>query len=132
VETATQTLHRLTSYTPGRAWDQPADDPRVVQDLQTNDMDRFPWFLKRYAQELPRVPLPAGLPPTTAAAAGWLAGTPRRGLSLVFPGSSYPQIPGGPAKTDRRGPSRLTSHGRAGPGTARRSRKAASPAAWRH
>jgi len=25
-------LHRLTSYEPGRAWDVPVDDPRVVQD----------------------------------------------------------------------------------------------------
>jgi nitroreductase len=75
VESATQTLHRLTSYAPGHAWDQPVDDPRVVQDLQTNDMDRFPWFFKRYAHGLPRVPLPAGLPPTTAPALAVLAGT---------------------------------------------------------
>jgi hypothetical protein len=34
VQTATQTLHRLTSYTPGHSWDQPADDPRVVQRCQ--------------------------------------------------------------------------------------------------
>ncbi|MEA2551349.1 MAG: hypothetical protein QOE25_1118, partial [Actinomycetota bacterium] len=33
VETATQTLHRLTSYEPGLDWDQPLDDPRLVQDL---------------------------------------------------------------------------------------------------
>ena len=64
METATQTLHRLTSYTPGRRWDQPADDPRVVQDLQTNDMDRFPWFFKRYPQGLPRQALPRDLPAT--------------------------------------------------------------------
>jgi hypothetical protein len=75
VESATQTLHRLTSYAPGHAWDQAPDDPRVVQDLQTNDMDRFPWFFKRYAQDLPRLPLPAGLPPTAAPALAVLAGT---------------------------------------------------------
>ena len=68
METATQTLHRLTSYTPGRAWDQPADDPRVVQDLQANDMDRFPWFCKRYPHGLPHRALPRTLPPTTALA----------------------------------------------------------------
>ena len=39
METPTQTLHRLTSYTPGHRWDQPADDPRVVQGLQANDMN---------------------------------------------------------------------------------------------
>ena len=75
METATQTLHRLTSYTPGRAWDQPADDPRVVQDLQTNDMDRFPWFFKRYPHGLPRQALPRHLPPTMAPALAVLAGT---------------------------------------------------------
>jgi hypothetical protein len=47
LENATQALHRLTSYAPGHGWDQPADDPRVVQDLRTNDMDRFPWFFKQ-------------------------------------------------------------------------------------
>ena len=33
METATQALHRLTSYEPGREWDEPIDDPRVLQDL---------------------------------------------------------------------------------------------------
>lgn len=75
METATQTLHRLTSYTPGHRWDQPADDPRVVQDLRTNDMDRFPWFFKRYPHGLPRQALPRDLPPTTAPALAVLAGT---------------------------------------------------------
>lgn len=42
METATQTLHRLTSYEPGREWDEPVDDPRVVQDLEMNDLARFP------------------------------------------------------------------------------------------
>lgn len=61
METATQTLHRLTSYEPGRAWDAPVDDPRVVQDLQANDPARRPWFFKRYAQRLPRLSLPRDL-----------------------------------------------------------------------
>jgi hypothetical protein len=73
VETATQILHRLTSYEPGREWDAPADDPRVVQDLQTNDPARRPWFLKRYAQPLPRLSLPRNLPATTAPAMAVLA-----------------------------------------------------------
>ena len=75
MERATQTLHRLTSYAPGHAWDQPTDDPRVVQDLRTNDMDRFPWFCKRYPQGLPRQALLRALPPTTAPALAVLAGT---------------------------------------------------------
>jgi hypothetical protein len=75
VETATQMLHRLTSYEPGREWDEPLDDPRVIQDLEINDLDRFPWFYKRYVQSLPRIPLPRSLPPTRAPAVAALAGT---------------------------------------------------------
>ena len=75
METATQTLHRLTSYEPGREWDEPVDDPRVLQDLEVNDLDRFPWFYKRYAGPLPRVPLPRDLPATAPAAVAVLAGT---------------------------------------------------------
>jgi SagB-type dehydrogenase family enzyme len=75
METATQLLHRLTSYQPGREWDVPVDDPRVLQDLEVNDIARLPWFYKRYQQPLPRVPLPRELPPTTAPAVAVLAGT---------------------------------------------------------
>ena len=85
METATQTLHRVTSfawdwYEPSREdddliWSVPVDDPRVVPDLETNDVDRFPWFFKRYAMELPRVPLPRELPATTPPAVAVLAGT---------------------------------------------------------
>ncbi len=75
METITQTLHRLTSYEPGREWDEPIGDPRVVQDLEVNDLARFPWFYKRYVQPLPRVPLLRSLPPTTAPAVAVLAGT---------------------------------------------------------
>ena len=74
MKTATQTLHRLTSYEPGREWDEPIDDPRVLQDLAVNDLDRFPWFYKHYEQSIPRVPLPRDLPPTTVPAIAVLAG----------------------------------------------------------
>ena len=66
METATQALHRLTSYDPGREWTEPVDDPRVLQDLEVNDFDRLPWFFKRYAESLPRRALPRSLPSTTA------------------------------------------------------------------
>jgi hypothetical protein len=85
VETATQTLHRLTSSTwawyapsqddPDLVWTPPVDDPRVLQDLVVNDFDRLPWFYKRYPEALPRVPLPRDLPATTASAVSVLAGT---------------------------------------------------------
>ena len=76
-ETATQTLHRLTSYEPGRDWTAPAADPRVVQDLEVNDLERLPWFFKRYPQRLPRLALPRDLPQTAAPAMAVLAGTAR-------------------------------------------------------
>jgi SagB-type dehydrogenase family enzyme len=76
-ETETQILHRLTSYEPGREWDVPQDDPRLLQDLETNDLDRLPWFFKRYEAGLPRVPLPSDLPTTSAPAVDVLAGTAR-------------------------------------------------------
>ena len=75
METATQALHRLTSYEPGRDWDEPLDDPRILQDLVTNEIERLPWFYKRYTQTLPRVELPRELPTTTAPAVAVLAGT---------------------------------------------------------
>jgi hypothetical protein len=75
METATQTIHRLTSYEPGQEWDAPVDDPRVVQDFEPNDLDRFPWFYKRYPESAPSAPLPRELPSTTAAAVDVLAGT---------------------------------------------------------
>jgi nitroreductase len=74
VETATQALHRLTSYEPGREWDEPLDDPRLLQDLETNDIERLPWFYKRYDESLPRLELPRELPPTSASALSVLAG----------------------------------------------------------
>jgi hypothetical protein len=78
VETATQTLHRLTStgrYDDAHAWDPPVDDPRVLRDLVVNDLDRLPWFYKRYPESSPRVRLPRDLPATTATAVDVLAGT---------------------------------------------------------
>jgi len=75
VETATQTYHRLTSLSPGRDWDVPLDDPRLLQDLVTNDIDRLPWFYKRYPDSLPRIALPRDLPSTTAPAIDVMAGT---------------------------------------------------------
>jgi hypothetical protein len=76
VETATQALHRLTSYEPSTPdWAAPVDDPRVVQDFEPNDLAHFPWFYKRYPEPAPRLPLPPDLPPTAAPAVAVLAGT---------------------------------------------------------
>ena len=75
MESPTQTLHRLTSYEPAREWDEAVDDPLVVQDLEVNDLDRFPWFTKRYPDRLPRLSLPRELPTTTAPAVAVLAGS---------------------------------------------------------
>lgn len=76
METATQTLHRLTSIEAGRDWGgPPVDDPRVLLDFEAMNVARFPWFFKRYGQRLPRAPLPRDLPRTTAPAVAVLAGT---------------------------------------------------------
>jgi hypothetical protein len=93
VETATQTLHRLTSYTwgwyepsrdePDLVWTVPVDDPRVLRELEVNDLDRLPWFYKRYGEDLPRVPLPRDLPPTATPAVRVLAGTDEVPASAV-------------------------------------------------
>jgi hypothetical protein len=86
METATQTLHRLTSYEPGREWDEAIDDPRIVQDFVPNDIECLPWFYKRYDKPLPRISLPRHLPERTASAVAVLAGTAdveRRDLDLA-------------------------------------------------
>ena len=75
MELATHKLHRLTSYEPSREWTDPVDDPAIVRDLEVNDVDRLPWFYKRYADDLPRFELPRDLPATTAPAVAVLGGT---------------------------------------------------------
>ncbi|MBB5867284.1 SagB-type dehydrogenase family enzyme [Allocatelliglobosispora scoriae] len=67
-------LHRLTSYTPDRAWDSPADDPRVRHDLAPSDPDLRPAQLKAYPDDLPVVALPRDLPDPGVAATSVLAG----------------------------------------------------------
>jgi hypothetical protein len=67
-------LHRLTSYSPAREWDQPADDPRVRQDLRSNDLATEPPLLKAYPG--PVLALPRDLPEPGVAATTVLAGRP--------------------------------------------------------
>jgi hypothetical protein len=83
VETATQELHRLTSYSPGREWDEPLDDPRARHDFRSNDYATLPLFYKRYAPGLPRLALPRDLPSTTAPALAVLAGSDPAGSGRV-------------------------------------------------
>ena len=73
--TTTEALHGLTSYEPGRAWDAPVNDPRILQDLETNDFGRTTPFVKQYATTLPRVPLPREFPSTSDSVLDVLAGT---------------------------------------------------------
>ena len=86
METATQALHRLTSYDPAREWTEAPDDPRAVRSFEPNDLDRLPWFYKRYAPSLPRVTLPRELPRTTASTVAVLAGIAHvPGIDLDLP-----------------------------------------------
>ena len=69
-------LHRLTSYSPGREWDVPPDDPRVRHDLVPNDPETWPPQLKTYPESLPFVALPRDLPDPGVSATAVLAGLP--------------------------------------------------------
>ena len=82
-ETATQALHRLTSYETGHEWTDPLPDARIVQDLEPSDLGRVPWPYKRYDEDLPRRPLTAELPRTTASALSVLAGAARPPEAVV-------------------------------------------------
>jgi hypothetical protein len=73
--TTTEVLHRLTSYEPGRAWDAPVNDPRILQGLKTNDSGRNTPLVKQYPATLPRIPLPREFPPACDSALDVLAGT---------------------------------------------------------
>jgi SagB-type dehydrogenase family enzyme len=74
-ETATQRLHRATSYDTEREWDEPHDDPLALSDYESNDIETLPWFYKRYDASLPRIELPRDLPTTDASTIAVLAGT---------------------------------------------------------
>jgi hypothetical protein len=50
--------HRLTAYEPGREWDTPVDDPRVLRDFEPNVRATFPAHCKAYPAGLPVVGLP--------------------------------------------------------------------------
>lgn len=67
-------LHRLTAYTPSRAWDEPVDDPRVRHDLTQNDPATRPPQLKEYPDGPEVLPLPRELPTPAVAAVDVLAG----------------------------------------------------------
>ena len=67
-------LHRLTSYEAWREWSDPIDH-RLAWKGEANDIDRLPWFFKRYEESLPRVALPRDLQSTTAPTVAALAGT---------------------------------------------------------
>ena len=72
-ETASQLLHRLTSYHPGLEWDEPQPDDRLVHGFTSNDLDHRPFDYKRYDGE--RLPLPRELPAPSVSATAVLAGT---------------------------------------------------------
>jgi hypothetical protein len=73
-ETATQLLHRLTSYRPDHEWDTPLDDERLVHGFRSTDLSTWPLQYKAYDGELPRRPLPRDLPVSAVAATHVLAG----------------------------------------------------------
>jgi hypothetical protein len=74
-ETATQRVHRLTSYIPEREWNQQIDDPQLVHGLVSNDFDRHAPLVKSYDSGLPRTALPRELPVSRESTLAVLAGT---------------------------------------------------------
>lgn len=83
-ETATQLLHRLTSYSADLEWDQPQADERLVHGFTSNDLNHRPYYYKRY--EGTRRWLPRQLPPSAAAATEVLAGAELPPAALDQPG----------------------------------------------
>lgn len=75
-------LHRLTSYSPERDWDVPADHPLIRQDLAPNDSGAVPPPIKEYEAGLPTVALPRDLPTPDISASEVLAGQPAPPLRL--------------------------------------------------
>jgi len=69
-------LHTLTSYSPEREWDVPADDQRLRHDLTPNDPETLPSPVKDFAQDLPVTVLPRDLPQPGISATAVLAGQP--------------------------------------------------------
>jgi hypothetical protein len=66
--------HRLTSYSPEREWPLPVDDPRVLQDFVSSDLDRVPAPCKAYPPALPALELPRDWARAEASATAVLAG----------------------------------------------------------
>lgn len=75
-------LHRLTSYSPEREWDVPADHPLIRQDLTPNDPGTVPPPVKEYEAGLPTVALPRDLSTPDIGATEVLAGLPAPPLPL--------------------------------------------------
>lgn len=67
-------LHRLTSYSPDREWDEVADDPRIRSDLVPNDVATLPPPVKSYPAGLPVLELQRELPSPAISATEVLAG----------------------------------------------------------
>ncbi len=67
-------LHRLTSYSPAREWDVPADDPRLRHDLVPNDPTTLPPQVKEYREEPAVTSLARDLPRPGTSATAALAG----------------------------------------------------------
>ncbi|MCA2214371.1 hypothetical protein [Jidongwangia harbinensis] len=74
VDSGAGLLHQLTSYQPGRDWDEAADDPRIRHDLTPSDPATRPPQVKAYPADLPTVALPRDLPDPQVPATAVLAG----------------------------------------------------------
>ena len=71
---AVRLYHELTSYSPEREWTVPIDDPRVLQDFVSNDLETWPAPCKAYPPGRPVLELPRAWPAVAAPATAVLAG----------------------------------------------------------
>ena len=67
-------FHRLTSYEPGREWDETVDDPWIVTSFEPNDLATQPPLAKVFPDELPVLALPRELPDPDGSTLAVLAG----------------------------------------------------------
>lgn len=75
-------FHRLTSYEPGREWDEAVDDPWLVDTFEPNDLAIVPPPVKELPDGLPVVALPRELPEARQPALAVLAGQEARSAAL--------------------------------------------------
>src|SRR3954447_13690880 len=80
---AARPYQKLSSMSPDRPWDEPIDDPRVVQGFVSNDFDRWPQPAAAYPPAPPATPLPRAPAAPAVPATDVLAGRATPGSAVL-------------------------------------------------